>query len=126
MNWLANLPISDRKCFLIHRPLTCRKLLELQRTAVLRHNYDGQTTLLTLLLRNYLHYNLHDQADKLATKIEFKEEGASSNELARYYYYLGRVKAVQLKYTEAFQLLQQSLRKAPTATANGFRASVCT
>lgn len=32
--------------------------------------YDGmlQETLLNLLLRNYLHYNLYDQAEKLRSK----------------------------------------------------------
>jgi len=38
------------------------KLLQLLRTATLRHNFDGQVILLNLLLRNYLHYNLYDQA----------------------------------------------------------------
>ena len=37
-------------------------LLALHRTAVLRHDEYGQETLLNLLLRNYLHYNLYDQA----------------------------------------------------------------
>jgi 26S proteasome regulatory subunit N3 len=99
------------------------KLLAAQRTATLRHNFDGQGTLLTLLLRNYLHYNLYDQAEKLASKTDFREEGASSNELARYYYYQGRIKAVQLNYTEAYEYLQQALRKAPTSAARGFRAT---
>ena len=40
----------------------CRStLLGLHRTAVLRHDEIGQETLLNLLLRNYLHYNLYDQ-----------------------------------------------------------------
>jgi 26S proteasome regulatory subunit N3 len=30
-------------------------------TAVVRHDAVGQETLLNLLLRNYLHYNLYDQ-----------------------------------------------------------------
>jgi 26S proteasome regulatory subunit N3 len=34
------------------------------RTASLRHDIDGQATLLNLLLRNYLHYNLYDQVYK--------------------------------------------------------------
>jgi 26S proteasome regulatory subunit N3 len=36
-------------------------LLGLHRTAVLRHDDVGAETLLNLLLRNYLHYNLYDQ-----------------------------------------------------------------
>lgn len=38
-----------------------RKLLQYQRTATLRHNFDGQVVLLNLLLRNYLHYKLYEQ-----------------------------------------------------------------
>lgn len=36
-------------------------MLALHRTAILRHDEYGQETLLNLLLRNYLHYNLYDQ-----------------------------------------------------------------
>lgn len=36
-------------------------LLGLHRTAVLRHDALGQETLMCLLLRNYLAYNLYDQ-----------------------------------------------------------------
>uniref|UniRef100_A0A6B2L2J0 PCI domain-containing protein n=1 Tax=Arcella intermedia TaxID=1963864 RepID=A0A6B2L2J0_9EUKA len=100
------------------------KLLQLQRTATLRHNYEGQVVLLNLLLRNYLHYNLYDQAEKLASKTDLKTERANTNELARYNYYLGRIKAIQLSYTEANRHLQQALRKGPRETADGFRASV--
>lgn len=75
-----------------------RTLLPHLRTATLRHNYEGQVTLLNLLLRNFLHYNLYDQAEKLASKTEFQAQHATSNEAARYHYYLGRIYAVQLKY----------------------------
>ena len=37
------------------------QLLGLHRTAVLQHDEYGQETLLNLLMRNYLHYNLYDQ-----------------------------------------------------------------
>jgi len=100
------------------------KLLQLQRTATLRHNFDGQVILVNLLLRNYLHYNLYDQAEKLATKTEFKTDKASTNELARYHYYLGRINAIQLSYSDAHRNLQQALRKGPRETADGFRAIV--
>lgn len=98
------------------------KLLQLQRTATLRHNFDGQVVLLNLLLRNYLHYNLYDQAEKLASKTEFLESKASTNEAARYYFYLGRINAIQLSYTNASVNLQKALRKGPRDTARGFRS----
>eukprot|EP01127_Copromyxa_protea_P001460 TRINITY_DN11444_c0_g1_i1.p1 TRINITY_DN11444_c0_g1~~TRINITY_DN11444_c0_g1_i1.p1 ORF type:complete len:480 (-),score=123.03 TRINITY_DN11444_c0_g1_i1:66-1505(-) len=100
------------------------KLLQYQRTATLRHNFDGQVVLLNLLLRNYLHYKLYDQAEKLAEKTEFLEHKAPSNEAARYYFYLGRINAVQLRYSDAFNNLQKALRKGPRDSANGWRSIV--
>ena len=41
--------------------VSCSQLLAMHRTAVLRHDDYGQETLLNLLLRNYLFYNLYDQ-----------------------------------------------------------------
>ena len=51
-------------------------------------------------------------------------ESASNNEWARFLYYLGRIKAIQLEYTEAHKNLVQSLRKAPQKSAVGFRHTV--
>ena len=45
--------------------LACSTLLGLHCTAVLRHDEMGQEVLLNLLLRNYLHYNLYDQASPM-------------------------------------------------------------
>jgi len=47
------------------------KLFAYYRTASLRHNDEAQATLLNLLLRNYLEYNLYDQADKLVSMVSF-------------------------------------------------------
>ncbi|XP_005999586.1 26S proteasome non-ATPase regulatory subunit 3 [Latimeria chalumnae] len=93
------------------------------RTATLRHDADGQATLLNLLLRNYLHYNLYDQAEKLVSKSVFPEL-ANNNEWARYLYYTGRIKAIQLEYSEARRTLTNALRKAPQHTAVGFKQTV--
>ncbi|KAG0345859.1 26S proteasome non-ATPase regulatory subunit [Podila humilis] len=87
-------------------------LLNAQRTATLRRDDETQSTLINLLLRNYFHYNLYDQADKLVSKTTFPET-ATNNQLARYMYYLGRIKAIQLEYTESHQSLLQAVRKAP-------------
>lgn len=59
------------------------------RTSTLRSDYEGQATLLNLLLRNYLMYDLYDQADKLVSKSTFPES-ATNNEWARFLYYLGK------------------------------------
>ena len=60
------------------------------RTCTLRSDHEGQSTLMNLLLRNYLAYNLYDQADKLVSKTTFPES-ASNNEWARYLFYLGKL-----------------------------------
>lgn len=74
------------------------------RTATLRHDADGQATLLNLLLRNYLQYNLYDQAEKLVSKSVFPEL-ANNNEWARYLYYTGQWKTHQLLLLSALVLL---------------------
>ena len=59
------------------------------RTATLHSDHEGQATLVNLLLRNYLHYSLFEQADKLVSKSTFPES-ASNNEWARFLFYLGK------------------------------------
>ncbi|KAK9863142.1 hypothetical protein WJX84_002498 [Apatococcus fuscideae] len=98
-------------------------LLALQRTSTLRHDEYGQETLLNLLLRNYLHFNLYDQAEKLRSKTVLPEQWRSTQQYCRYLYYLGRIRSIQLDYTDARECLQQAVRKAPTA-AYGFRVEV--
>ncbi|XP_026819186.1 probable 26S proteasome non-ATPase regulatory subunit 3 [Rhopalosiphum maidis] len=93
------------------------------RTATLKKDYEGQAVLINCLLRNYLHYNLYDQADKLIQKSVFPEK-ASNNECARFLYYQGRIKAIRLEYSIAHKNLLQALRKAPENTAVGFRQIV--
>ncbi|TYJ03578.1 hypothetical protein E1A91_A12G037800v1 [Gossypium mustelinum] len=92
-------------------------LLSLHRIATLRHDELGQETLLNLLLRNYLHYNLYDQAEKLRSKAPRFE--AHSNHyivmFCRYLFYLGKIRTIQLEYTDAKECLLQAARKAPIA-----------
>lgn len=91
--------------------------------ATLRKDHEGQAVLINCLLRNYLHYSLYDQAQKLIVKLEFPQQ-ANTNELARYHYYMGRIKGIQLDYSAAHKHLIQALRKAPQQTAVGFRQAV--
>lgn len=93
------------------------------RTATLRNDFEGQAVIINCLLRNYLHYSLYDQADKLVNKSVFPET-ASNNEWARFLYYLGRIKAAKLEYSVAHKHLIQALRKAPQHAAIGFRQTV--
>lgn len=93
------------------------------RTATLRNDFEGQAVLLNCLLRLYLHYNHYDQASKLVSKSVFPES-ASNNEWARFLYYLGRIKAIQLEYSGAHKNLLQAIRKAPQNGAIGFKQTV--
>ncbi|PVD35684.1 hypothetical protein C0Q70_02647 [Pomacea canaliculata] len=93
------------------------------RTATLRSDFEGQATLLNLLLRNYLSSSLYEQADKLVSKSSFPDT-ATNNEWARFLYYLGRIKAAQLEYSEAHKHLLQAMRKAPQHSAVGFKQTV--
>ena len=43
---------------------------------------------------------------------------------SRYLYYMGRIRALQLQYTEAANFFQLSLRKAPQDSAIGFKQNV--
>jgi 26S proteasome regulatory subunit N3 len=85
-----------------------RTLLALHQTATLRHDELGQEILLNLLLRNYLHYNLYDQAEKLRSKTLRSDSP------------INRIRTIQLEYTDAKECLLQAARKAPSS-ARGFR-----
>lgn len=90
----------------------------------MRHDDETQASLINRLLRNYVHYSLYDQADKLVSKTAFPSS-AGNPQFARYHYYLGRIKAVQLNYSEAHTNLQQAIRRAPQPkTAPGFYQAV--
>lgn len=98
------------------------RLLAAHTRATLRHDEVGQETLLNLLLRNLLHYNLYDQAEKLRSQAQ-QPESHSNSQYCRYLYYLGRIRAVQLDYAEAKEFLTQAIRKAPRK-ARGFQVEV--
>ncbi|KAK0406575.1 hypothetical protein QR680_018661 [Steinernema hermaphroditum] len=93
------------------------------RTATLRRLNSSQAVLIVCLLRCYLLGKHYPAAAKLVTKVTFPE-GASNNELARYFYYQGRIKAMQLDYTAAAGYFMQALRKAPQDAAIGFKQNV--
>lgn len=98
-----------------------KTLFDLYRHSCLKRDEYGQATLLNLLLRNYLHYKNYDSAVHLISKTNFPEN-RSNNELVRYLYYTGKIKAVQLEYVDAYSRLMQAIRRSPeTASALGFR-----
>jgi 26S proteasome regulatory subunit N3 len=96
------------------------KLLAALRSASLRRDTDTQAAVIVLLLRNYISTADIAQADALISQTEFPAS-APNNQVARYQYYLGRIRAIQLVYTEAAEHLTSATRKAPTsAVAVGF------
>ncbi|THG21548.1 hypothetical protein TEA_010917 [Camellia sinensis var. sinensis] len=119
-------------------------LLALHRMATLRHDELGQETLLNLLLRNYLHFNLYDQAEKLRSIFGDILNKGGLNSLTTLckrlrlsvtvvpligilchvvlviIYHSGKIRTIQLEYTDAKESLLQAARKAPVA-ALGFR-----
>ncbi|KAI1634560.1 proteasome regulatory subunit C-terminal-domain-containing protein [Biscogniauxia mediterranea] len=113
---LAPLPPSPQSPIVGLRPV----LLTALRTAVLRKDIDTQASVIVLLLRNYLLTSHISQADLLVSHTQFPEN-AANNQVARFLYYLGRIRAIQLRYTEAQEHLTAATRKAPaSACALGF------
>lgn len=100
-----------------------RFLLSRLRTSTLRQDEEGQAHLVNSLLRSYIQDNLYDQAEKLVGKLNYPES-VHNNQLARFQYYLGRIKATKLEYSEAHQHLLQASRKVPTNGAVGFKQTV--
>ncbi|KAI9758251.1 MAG: hypothetical protein M4579_003110 [Chaenotheca gracillima] len=97
-----------------------QQLLAALRTSVLRKDVDIQATVTTLLLRNYLSTSHVSQADLLVSHTQFPPT-ASNNQIARFLYFLGRIRAIQLSYTEAHEHLTGATRKSPSnASAAGF------
>lgn len=113
---LAPLPPSPAAAIISIR----KPLLAALRTAVLRKDVDIQATVITLLLRNYLSTSHITQADLLIAHNTFPAS-ASNNQIARYMYYLGRIRAIQLRYSEAHEHLTGATRKSPSShSAGGF------
>ncbi|ROT35803.1 26S proteasome non-ATPase regulatory subunit 3 [Sodiomyces alkalinus F11] len=116
---LAPQPPSPQSPVVSIRPT----LLAALRTAVLRKDIDTQASVIVLLLRNYLSTSHITQADLLVSHTQFPEN-AVNNQVARFLYYLGRIRAIQLRYTEAHEHLTAATRKAPSsACAAGFSAT---
>ncbi|KAI1773243.1 proteasome regulatory subunit C-terminal-domain-containing protein [Hypoxylon cercidicola] len=112
----APLPPSPQSPLVAIRPT----LLAALRTAVLRKDVDIQASVIVLLLRNYLLTSHISQADLLVSHTQFPEN-AANNQVARFLYYLGRIRAIQLRYTEAHEHLTAATRKAPASScALGF------
>jgi len=111
----------SRSFELINQLASIRNVLLLShRTACLQHNEPGQAVLTNCIIRNYLHYNLYNLADKFRLRTTFLES-RSNNQLARYSFYVGKIQCIQLKYSESYFNINQAILKAPQISAIGFR-----
>jgi len=99
-----------------------KRLLVAHRTATLKNNEIGQATIHNLIMRNFMEANLLEQADNFNSKTTFPD--VKPAETVRHMYYVGRIRAVQLEYSEAYACLMQAVRKAPQKIAPGFRSTV--
>ena len=96
------------------------ELLSSLRTATLRHDTETTASIITLLLRNYLLVHDVTLASNLVEKTEFPENAGNAL-VARYYYYLAKINAIQLDYSTAHECVTVAIRKAPQTTlATGF------
>ncbi|ODV97001.1 hypothetical protein PACTADRAFT_74587 [Pachysolen tannophilus NRRL Y-2460] len=103
-------------------PIRSELLLAL-RTATLRHDNETRASTITLLLRNYLLTNDISQASNLVEKTEFPTT-VSNSLVARYYYYLARITAIQLNYSDAHEFAISAIRKSPQSKfSTGFLQS---
>ena len=93
------------------------------RASIIHHNYESSAVLINTLLRIYLQQEQYEFAWNFVEKTTFPTE-ASNNEVARYLYYLGRIKAVKLDYSASQRDLLEASRKAPQKVAIGFRQQV--
>jgi 26S proteasome regulatory subunit N3 len=106
---LEPFPPSKQSPLISIRPI----LLAALRSAVLRKDTDTQAAVTVLLLRNYVSTADITQADLLVAQTQFPA-AAANNQVCRYLYYLGRIRAIQLAYTAAHEHLESATRKSPT------------
>ncbi|OCF40348.1 26S proteasome regulatory subunit N3 [Kwoniella heveanensis CBS 569] len=86
--------------------------LAVRQTASLRKDETLEVTVINLLLRSYLASQQYDQADKLIAKSTFLG-AANQAQTVRWLFYAGRLRAIQLNYSQARSYLQTAIRRAP-------------
>ncbi|GFE54473.1 proteasome regulatory protein protein [Babesia ovis] len=101
-------------------------LMNAYRKACLHHETMTEGVTFNCVVRNLVHHKLYSSAATLLMKTTFPESLSASAQYARYLYYYGKILAVQLEYSEAYNKLMQALRKAPQSdkAAYGFKLAV--
>ncbi|WWC61685.1 uncharacterized protein I303_104270 [Kwoniella dejecticola CBS 10117] len=84
----------------------------IRQTASLRKDETLEVTVINLLLRSYLAFQQYDQADKLIARTIY-QGAANQAQTVRWLFYAGRLRAIQLNYTQAKNYLESAIRRAP-------------
>ncbi|OMJ28668.1 putative 26S proteasome regulatory subunit rpn3 [Smittium culicis] len=99
-------------------------LLKALQTSMLNKSSESLAILINSLLRDYIHYKLYGQAEKLYSRSTFPES-ASNGQIARYLYYVGKTEAIELDYSNSHIHLQDASRKvAINSSTAGFHQAV--
>ena len=96
------------------------ELLQAYRTACIEMDYISQVTLINCIIRYYLNNKNVEMARSFISKTKYIEN-ISSYEDARYLFYIGKIEAIQMNYSDSYTHLSSSFRKAPEKTAQGFK-----
>ena len=96
------------------------ELQQAYRTACIEMDQISQVTLINCIIRYYLNNKNVEMARSFISKTKFIEN-ISSYEDARYLFYIGKIEAIQMNYSDSYTHLASSFRKAPEKTAQGFK-----
>lgn len=99
---------------------TTAQLLNHLRALALRHDELGQEIILNEILRKTLERKEYEQAERIVASVSLKQPYRSTNQGARFFYYVALISAIRLDYVKANDCVSQALRKAPER-AIGFR-----
>ena len=96
------------------------QLQEAYRTACIEMDSISQVTLINCIIRYYLNNKNIEMARSFISKTKYIEN-ISTYEDARYLFYIGKIEAIQMNYSDSYSHLSSSFRKAPEKTGLGFK-----
>ena len=96
------------------------ELQEAYRTACIEMDFISQVTLINCIIRYYLNNKNVEMARSFISKTKYIEN-ISSYEDARYLFYIGKIEAIQMNYSDSYTHLSSAFRKAPEKTGVGFK-----
>ena len=96
------------------------ELQQAYRTACIEMDSISQVTLINCIIRYYLNNKNIEMARSFISKTKFIDN-ISTYEDARYLFYIGKIEAIQMNYSDSYTHLSSSFRKAPEKTGQGFK-----